>query len=52
MATTASPMYLSSVPPSSCTMSVQAVRYSFMSSTSRAGGIFSEKVENDWMSEK
>jgi hypothetical protein len=30
---TASPMYLSSVPPSSWRMSVQAVRYSFISST-------------------
>ncbi len=45
-------MYLSSVPPSSCTMSVQAVRYSFMSSTSGPDASFSENVEKLWMSEK
>ena len=45
-------MYLSSVPPSAWTMSVHAVRYSFISSTRRDGDSFSEKLENDWMSLK
>ena len=45
-------MYLSSVPPCACTMSVQAVRYSFISSTSGPEPSFSEKLEKLWMSEK
>ena len=50
--TIASPMYLSSVPPSSWRMSVHAVRYSFMNSTSSVGESSSDMVEKDSMSLK
>ena len=49
----ASPSYLSSVPPFFSRISVMAVRYSLISSTSFAASpIFSEKVEKLWMSVK
>src|SRR5207247_615410 len=51
-AITASPMYLSSVPPSFCTMSVIRVRYSRSLCTTTCGSCFSVKVVKSRMSEK